>query len=163
MIFVTVGVQLPFDRLISTVDDWAGSRGRSDVVAQIGASKLVPKNIKYQSTMSPSEFRQHVVAAKAVVGHAGMGSIITALELGKPILVMPRRAAFGEHRNDHQLSTSRHMKAQGIATVVDDEAALKEGLDSIEGLVRSQEISAYANAQLLNRISTFIADVSGRI
>jgi len=40
---------------------------------------------------------------------------------------------------------------------------LKEGLDSIEGLVRSQEISAYANAQLLNRISTFIADVSGRI
>ena len=44
-------------------------------------------------------------AAAAIVAHAGMGTILTALETGKRLLVMPRRAALGEHRNDHQLAT----------------------------------------------------------
>ena len=39
MIFVTVGAQLPFDRLVSVVDEWAGSTGRSDVFGQIARGK----------------------------------------------------------------------------------------------------------------------------
>ncbi|CAO4157267.1 glycosyltransferase [Methylorubrum extorquens] len=159
MIFVTVGVQLPFDRLVGAVDTWAGTRRRSDVVAQIGSSKLVPKHIRYQATMTPTEFRRCVTDATAVVAHAGMGSIITALELGKPILIMPRRAAFGEHRNDHQLSTSRLMAEQNIVTVAEDEGELIKLLDRIESLGRSAEISSHAGAQLIGRISAFIAEI----
>jgi hypothetical protein len=33
MIFVTVGTQGQFDRLIRTVDEWAGGHGRTDVFA----------------------------------------------------------------------------------------------------------------------------------
>ena len=36
MIFVTVGTQLAFDRMIKAVDEWAGARGRTDVFAQVG-------------------------------------------------------------------------------------------------------------------------------
>ena len=39
MIFVTVGAQMPFDRLTSSVDRWAASHPTSDVVAQIGTQK----------------------------------------------------------------------------------------------------------------------------
>jgi UDP-N-acetylglucosamine transferase subunit ALG13 len=111
MIFVTVGVQLPFDRLVRAVDAWAGERMRSDVFAQIGPSQYRPQHIEFRAFVEPPEFRRLVECADAVVAHAGMGSIITALELAKPLIVMPRRAELGEHRNDHQLSTARHMLA----------------------------------------------------
>ena len=32
-----------------------------------------------------------------MVGHAGMGTIITALQSAKPLLVLPRIGALGEH------------------------------------------------------------------
>ena len=36
MIFVTVGTDSPFDRLMQVVDEWAAASGRTDVFAQIG-------------------------------------------------------------------------------------------------------------------------------
>ena len=125
MIFVTVGVQLPFDRLIRAVDDWAGHHGRHDIVAQAGTSAFKPRHIDVRQTLVPTEFRRFVEQAELIVAHAGMGSIITALELGKRIVVMPRRAALGEHRNDHQLSTARYMAEQNLVTVADSAEDLR--------------------------------------
>jgi UDP-N-acetylglucosamine transferase subunit ALG13 len=101
MIFVTVGTQVQFDRLIRTVDERAGARERSDIFAQIGPSN---HQLKHERLIEPTRFRNCVEAASLVITHAGMGSIITALELGKRIIVMPRRASLGEHRNDHQVA-----------------------------------------------------------
>ena len=98
MIFVTVGTQGQFNRLIRTVDEWAGSRGRTNVFAQTGQSDYRPKHIRSKPFIDPTEFRKRVETASLVIAHAGMGSIITALELGKRIIVMPRRAKLGEHR-----------------------------------------------------------------
>jgi UDP-N-acetylglucosamine transferase subunit ALG13 len=42
MIFVTVGSQMPFDRLVEAVDGWVGQTTR-EVLAQIGDSQLKPK------------------------------------------------------------------------------------------------------------------------
>ena len=52
-------------------------------------------------------------ALQVVIAHDEMGSIITALEMGKPIVVMPRRAELGEHRNDHQVAAAAPGRAQG--------------------------------------------------
>src|SRR5688500_9921748 len=98
VIFVTVGAQMPFDRLVRAVDAWA--EGRTDVVAQIGESAYVPKTLRWTRFLEPEAFRRHYAEAKVVVAHAGTGSIITALQIGKPIIVMPRRAALRETRND---------------------------------------------------------------
>src|SRR5690242_2073535 len=103
MIFVTVGTQGRFDRLIRTVDEWAGMRAQTDIFAQTGPSDYTPKHISVEPFVSPNEFRKRVETASLVIAHAGMGSIITALELGKQIIVMPRRSDLGEHRNDHQI------------------------------------------------------------
>lgn len=108
MIFVTVGSQLPFDRLVTTVDEWAMQHA-ADVFAQIGLSSYQPKAIRFKATMNPNEYREAIVAADLVIAHAGMGTIISALELGKPLLLMPRLAAQGEHRNDHQLATIKQI------------------------------------------------------
>ena len=42
MILVTVGTDLPFDRMVRVVDDWAGETGRRDVFAQIGEGGWEP-------------------------------------------------------------------------------------------------------------------------
>ena len=67
-----------------------------------------------------------------MIAHAGMGSIITALELGKPIMVMPRRASLGEHRNDHQVATAKRFAEQGRIMVAFNEKELVDKLDQLK-------------------------------
>ena len=105
MIFATVGTQLPFDRLILALDTWAAANGDVEVYAQIGRGQYEPKNIGWTRDMTPQDFRSRVAECNIVVAHAGMGSIISGIELGKRVIVMPRLASLGEHRNEHQLAT----------------------------------------------------------
>lgn len=156
MIFVTVGVQLPFDRLIRAVDDWAGLHGRNDIVAQAGASAFRPRHLDIRKTLVPEEFKRFVERAELIVAHAGMGSIITALEMGKRIVVMPRRAALGEHRNDHQLATARYMAEQDLVTVADDAGELVRLLEEPDVAVPRPRISRVASPPLMNRIASFL-------
>jgi UDP-N-acetylglucosamine transferase subunit ALG13 len=105
-IFVTVGTQLPFDRLVTAVDSWAGQNLQTDIFAQVGEGGMLPFNLDSQARLTMKEFARQVADADLLISHAGMGSIITALDLGKPIIILPRLAVQGEHRNDHQLATA---------------------------------------------------------
>jgi len=134
MIFVTVGGQLPFDRLVHAVNGWAKDRGREDVFAQLGNSSNAPDYINWERFLSLSEFRTKAEESDVIVAHAGMGSILTALELGKPIVVMPRRAHLGEHRNDHQWATANHLGHGLGIPVASDEAELIGLLDHLTDL-----------------------------
>ena len=160
MIFVTVGTQGHFDRLIRAVDEWAFVRGIANVFAQTGPAEYCPRHIAHRPLVGPTEFRQYVESAKIVIAHAGMGSIITALELGKQIIVMPRRADLGEHRNNHQVATAKRFVEQGRILVAYNEQELLERLDKIERLVYENErVSAQASPILIRRIRLFIEGV----
>jgi len=125
MIFVTVGNTIPFDRLIRAVDSWATMLGTgSEVFAQIGDGAYEPAMYKFVRFMSPSAYLDRFSKASLIVAHAGMGSIITALELRKPIVVMPRLADRGEHLNEHQLATVRHFRKSPLIKVVESEGEL---------------------------------------
>jgi UDP-N-acetylglucosamine transferase subunit ALG13 len=156
VIFVTVGSQEPFDRLIRAVDEWARLRARSDVFAQIANSLFCPRHIKFTHFIEPSEFNRVMQETKLIVGHAGMGSIISALELGKPIVVMPRRADFRETRNDHQVATAERFGAQGRIIVANDEQDLPAKLDHALTLGDSNRIHAQASPRLIATIRSFL-------
>jgi UDP-N-acetylglucosamine transferase subunit ALG13 len=160
MIFVTVGTQLSFDRMVRTIDQWAGEHSYGDAFAQIGPAKYRPKRIPWAEFLDADEFRRKIEQADLVVAHAGMGSILTALELGKPIIVMPRLAAFREHRNDHQLATAKRLLAQGRVTVAFDEYQLLEKLSRFKMLRPAERIQVHASSTLLETIRAF---VEGRI
>ena len=156
-IFVAVGTQLPFDRLIRTIDEWAGKEGRAGIFAQIANSSFVPRHIESSAFISPKEFRQRTEEADVVVAHAGMGTIITALELGKPVLVMPRLASLREHRNDHQLASARAFLKHGRIAVAWDEAELLNRLRSIEDLAAADELlRKEADPRLVDTIRDFL-------
>jgi len=158
VILVTVGGQLPFDRLVHTVDRWAMQEQRVDVFAQIGKSESPPNCIPWQYFLSPSEFRCKARDAQVIVAHAGMGSILTALELGKPIVVMPRRAHLGEHRNDHQTATVEHLGRDAGLVVASNERELVERLARLEELPRPTEGPSSEYARLLDFLGHAIAN-----
>ena len=139
MIFATVGTQLPFDRLLLGLNSWAMRNPDVPVFAQSGTSARNFSHIKTVSHLSQSDFQARFEAARLVVAHAGMGSILSAAELGKPIILMPRRTKFREHRNDHQQDTASKMARLSNVSVVQDGEALHEALDC--ALSRGFEIS----------------------
>ncbi len=162
MIFLTVGTQLPFDRLTRAVDEWCAANPGATVFGQIaepGEGGHRPRHFEWQPFVEPAEFDRRFEEAELVIAHAGMGSIITALSYGKPILIMPRRADLREQRNDHQLATAAQFAGRPGVHVAPDEAALATELDALQGQARRQAapgISPFASEPLIRTIRDFI-------
>jgi len=155
LIFVTVGSELAFDRMLSVIDAWAiGSR--DNVFAQTGYSELRLVNVRHKQFLHPDEFSRCVSECSVMIAHAGMGSILTAMQHCKPIIIMPRRVKFNETRNDHQVATARKLSGREGVFVAMDEAELKQQLDRVHLLTAGDAVSPYASDELLAAISQFI-------
>ena len=160
MLFVTVGTDQPFDRLVKVVDAWARQRDRRDVFAQIGHGGWRPEFIPHAEFLNPAEFKQRFASADCIIGHAGMGTILSALHQGKPIVVMPKRASLGEHRNEHQLATAQRFKELGSVQVALDEAELVGKLDQLGQFSRPEKIRPYASDTLISALRSFIGEAA---
>jgi len=156
MIFVTVGAQMPFDRLVRAVDAWAGANPDVDVFAQIGSGRYRPRNMPSTRQLDPVEFRQRLFDAQLIVTHAGMGTIITALEFTRPIVVLPRRADRQETRNDHQVGTARALSGSRGITVAWDEQELAGRLDRRAEIPAPTRAASHASVELLSALRQFI-------
>lgn len=156
MIFVTVGGQLPFDRLIRIIDAWVAETGRDDVFCQIGDAEFEPEHAAFARFLSPEDFSAKLDAADVLISHAGMGTIISTLQLGKPMIVFPRQAELGEHRNDHQIATAEAFKHLGDIPIAMNDDELRETLVSIDQLRAAPRIGAAASEPLINAIREFI-------
>jgi len=159
MIFVTVGSQLPFDRLIKVMDNWATSNKNQTIFAQIGCSNYLPKNFKFCQSINPIDYHRYMSDADIIIAHAGMGTIITALELGKPLLLMPRLAEKGEHRNNHQLATIKRFSKFATIKIAKSEQCLPDILTQMleEPLKNSGKIETQVSTELIQAIKDFIA------
>lgn len=162
MILLTVGSQLPFDRLARAMDRWCESTGRTDVIGQIGEpgpDGYRPMRYRWSAFFPPSELQRILADAELIVAHAGMGSIITALTNSKPIVIMPRRASLGEHRNEHQLATASRFAARPGIFVAEDETKLADALEQAFRAPReAARIPRFADNQFTNAIRRYIFD-----
>lgn len=159
MIFVTVGTQLPFDRLLQSVENWASKNPNQRIVAQTGETCFTSPRFEAEPFVDAIRFRALVEEAEIVVAHAGMGSILTAIELAKPVILMPRRADLGEHRNDHQRATADKLSHLSNLTVVESAEALAGAMDR-QLNTRAQKLGgdvvSNARRQLIGEIRSFI-------
>ncbi len=156
MIFITVGTQLPFDRLVSAVDAWARDHPDLKFFAQVGPTANPPTNLPWVSFVPPSRADHLIRQATLIVAHAGMGSVLTALRYHRPILIMPRLAALGEHRNDHQLATARWLSTRPGVAVAWDETEVAGMLDKRQLLTAGPQLPETASGPLVDRLKRVV-------
>ena len=120
MIFVTVGTHEDgFDRLLHEVDRLVGVRViTEEVVYQIGYARFQPRHGRVEPMIPFDEVQALMRQARVIVTHGGPASIMQALALGKVPVVVPRRAKFGEHVDDHQVRFAKHL-ADRVEVVLD--------------------------------------------
>lgn len=111
MILLTIGTQLPFDRLVKALDAIAAEIDEP-VFGQIGRSNYRPTHFEWTEALDPGTFEEKFRAARLIVAHAGIGTVLSAQRNGKPIVLFPRRVKYGEHRNDHQLATCAQLEGR---------------------------------------------------
>jgi hypothetical protein len=70
--------------------------------------------------------------------------------------VVPRIAALGEHRNEHQMATAKRFAELGKVNVAFDTAELPAALDRLGGLSGQERISPYASGELVSTLRAFI-------
>lgn len=156
MIFLTVGTQLPFDRLIKAMDEIAPALDQP-IFAQIGNGAYIPKNFDYCRFCAQQEVFETFQKAAGIVSHAGTGSMLTARRFNKPIILFPRRASLSEHRNDHQLATCRQLETASGITVAYDETELHAHLRNGAFTEKMMDFSKTdSRSQLGIKISHFI-------
>ena len=141
--------------MIECIDRWAGGRAE-EVFAQIGPSTREFSNIETVDFLDPQESARRTREARCIIAHAGMGTILSALGARTPLLVVPRRADLGEHRNDHQLATARRLSDGGLVQVAWDADELVSHLDRLEEIEHGPEISPHASDELIDSVRGFL-------
>jgi len=158
MIFLTVGTQFPFDRLVRVVDEVVGKNVfEEEIFAQIGDSSYQPHNFKAVSLLEKKVFDKRICEASCIISHAGIGTIVIALENNKPLLVMPRLKRYGEVVNDHQLAIANKFEELGHILVAYSEEELPEKLEELRSFhpcPRKNQAEAVAE-----RISKFLNEI----
>ena len=116
-LFVTVGLEaFPFDRLVSAVDD-AVSEGLidSDTFIQYGSSLTPLVAATGCPYLEYAEMLERISDCDAVVGHAGVGTVMACRALNRVPIVVPRQRSLGEHLDDHQCAFADMLEREGLA------------------------------------------------
>jgi beta-1,4-N-acetylglucosaminyltransferase len=160
MIFLTVGTQFPFDRLVRAVDDWLDHDSfGEEVCAQIGESSYVPRHFEAVVSLDKVAFDQRFQQASGIISHAGMGTITMALDHGKSLLAMPRLKKYREVVSDHQGPLAEKFEALGHILLARDEGQLAQKFPQLRSFVPHPRKAD--NDAVARRIGRFLELIGG--
>jgi UDP-N-acetylglucosamine transferase subunit ALG13 len=125
VIFATVGSHptYKFERLLRALESIGG-----ELVVQYGPGEP-PRNASVAVPwMSFEEIVGNIERADCVVSHAGVGTILCAIQAGQVPAVFPRLKRFNETVDDHQRDLAKRLAKTGKVVVVEDGDALAAAL-----------------------------------
>lgn len=159
MILVTLGTQdKPMPRLLEYIEELIKKGYITDeVIVQAGCTKFQSNNMKIFDLIPMDELEVLTKKADIVITHGGVGSIITALKLGKKVIACPRLKKFNEHTNNHQLQIIDAFSKSGFILAIYDNNTLAEVLEKASTFVPNTFTSNTNN--MINLIDNYITDV----
>lgn len=122
---------MPFDRLVRLMDTVAGEIDEEVVILK-GVSDIHTERATSFKWLPNPEYRQLMKRARILVCHAGVGTIIDGLKLGKAVIVVPRRKMWREAIDDHQLEIARAASESGRVLHKESAAEILQALASNE-------------------------------
>jgi UDP-N-acetylglucosamine transferase subunit ALG13 len=87
----------------------------SEVVWQTGCTPVADLNIKAQPTLPSAVLDKAIADADVVIGHAGCGTALSALNAGKFAILVPREPQYGELVDTHQVEIARWLGERNLA------------------------------------------------
>jgi UDP-N-acetylglucosamine transferase subunit ALG13 len=94
----------------------------ADVLWQTGDTDTSGLGVDGHHAIPERELSDAMREADVVVAHAGVGTALAALEVGKRPLLVPRRLAHGEHVDDHQIQIAEELTRRGLALTAEADA-----------------------------------------
>jgi UDP-N-acetylglucosamine transferase subunit ALG13 len=156
--FVTVGnATQPFDRLLRAVADVSGDLPHP-IVVQRGRSTVSHEDWKYVDFFPMDEFEKLIDHSSLLIMHAGAGSVINAVRAGRLPIVMPRRAAYGEHVDDHQLEFAIALESTNYVLIARDSGELRS---AVPNALACRDRRASASIELIKHIGQMLARLEG--
>lgn len=117
-----------------------------EVLWQTGATDVAGLPIEPRATVPGPELEAAMRSADLVIAHAGTGTALTAFELGVSPVLVPRRSAFDEHIDDHQVATAQMLAARGLVSYLEVDELTLDTLSSAarRTVVRREQAPAFA-------------------
>lgn len=114
---VSVGTQegYPFRAMLEAVVPLLS--GVDHVLYQTGDADVSHLGIEGRPSVPHVELQQAIRDADVVISHAGVGAAMSALDMGKHPILIPRRAEKHEHIDGHQVQVARELDRRGLATM----------------------------------------------
>ena len=117
-VVVTLGTSpFPFTRLVRRLLQVLPPQVQ--VLWQVGPTPVGPLPGRVVTSLPHEDLVAEMRAADVVVSHAGVGSALTALSVGRCPVLVPRRLAHREHVDDHQLQIARALATRELAVPAD--------------------------------------------
>ncbi|MCZ2836037.1 glycosyltransferase [Modestobacter sp. VKM Ac-2985] len=93
----------------------------ADVLCQTGedGERMIGRST--HRLVPASALHHAIMEADLVIGHAGVGTALMAMQAGKLPLLLPRRASRGEHTDDHQVQLAAYLESRGLAVTCEAE------------------------------------------
>lgn len=89
----------------------------AETLWQIGSTDVADLDIDGVRTLPSAELARAMTDADVVIGHAGTGTALAALAVGKVPIVSPRSISHGEHVDAHQHDLAAFLDERGLAVV----------------------------------------------
>ena len=99
------------------------------------------------------DFSDQMISADLLILHAGAGSLIHAVRAGKVPVVMPRRAVYGEHIDDHQLDLSRALEREQRIVVVSEPEGLIDAITQAISLQQQHRVRSKQMPEMVKQVS----------
>ncbi|MDF2013284.1 PssE/Cps14G family polysaccharide biosynthesis glycosyltransferase [Priestia megaterium] len=159
MILVTVGTQnFSFGRLLKMIDELIIEEVIIDpVVGQIGYSLYEPTHYSSFNFNPESEMKELIGKADILITHAGVGTITSALQLQKRVIVVPRLKEYGEHVDNHQLEIAEAYHQKGYIAIAHTKEELSYLLKNIDNINFKQYVPE--KSTILSSIEDFISKI----
>ena len=135
---VSLGSELwPFTRAVERVRQLLP---QATIEWQVGVTEYELSGHLLRQWLPADELRTAIRQSDVVVMHAGVGSVLVALESGKIPVILPRRKRHREMVDDHQIEVAALLADRGLAVSVDPDDL------SIDHLIQAASMTAQRRA-----------------
>ena len=105
----------------------------AEVLWQTGDTDTSDLGIDGHHAIPERDLIQAMSEADVVISHAGVGTALAALEVGKCPVLVPRRLAHGEHVDDHQTQIAAELARRELSVSVEADALSRDDLAAAAG------------------------------